>query len=84
MHASGTVLGYAQQAADRVAAQAQIALDTANQTWDSISLIAATAQVHDAIQRGDTEVLFSLSQTLGDFGLAVSDQAVEYGAWRPI
>jgi hypothetical protein len=79
MASAGTVLGDAQSTADRVRAQSDEAKTRANETYDSISLFSAVAQVSDALGRGDTTALFDLSASLGDFGLEVSEQAFRYG-----
>ena len=79
MSNSGTVLPEAQRSADQVLAQSNDAQTQAQGTYDSISLITATVQVGDAIDRADSTALFDLSSALGDFGMEVSEQAFRYG-----
>ncbi len=79
MASHGTTLPQVQQTANLIDHQSRSAEHQAQATFDSISLISATIQVGDAIERRDSTVLFELSESLGDFGLAASEQAFRCG-----
>lgn len=74
----GTVLPNAQRTADRIEEQANQARIQAQTTYDSISLLAATEQINDAISRDDSKVLFEISKALGDFAIEIHEQALKY------
>jgi len=75
----GTTMPDVQRTADLIQSQSRDAQERAQATYDSISLLTATVQVGDAISRGDSTVLFELSESLGDFGMEASQQAFRYG-----
>jgi hypothetical protein len=63
----GTLYDEAQQNAKKLAAQSQQDLNDVTTMTGAISLLGAVQSVSDALERGDSEVLFDLSESLGNF-----------------
>ena len=75
--ANGTILDAAQRQGDQILAQSAEADAAAQRSWDRISIVSATVQVGDAIERRDTAVLFDLSGHLGDVGSELREQTAQ-------
>lgn len=71
----GTMFGKAQANANKLANQSAQDLDNATKVTGGISLLSAVAAVSAARQRGDSDALFDLSGSLGDFGVTLLESA---------
>ncbi|HLJ27810.1 MAG TPA: DUF4157 domain-containing protein [Candidatus Angelobacter sp.] len=73
----GTLFGEAQQNADKLAAKSAQDLDDVTNITNTISLLSAVQSVSDARERGDSDDLFSLSESLGNLGSSLTQSVDE-------
>jgi hypothetical protein len=78
MASQGTVLPDAQRQADRIEAQARQAGQWGGSVQSSISLIEIIQLITDAQSRGDTTLLFDLSESLGDLLMELYEPAYRF------
>jgi hypothetical protein len=76
----GTLFGDAEERAGAIRRDGEAIRDWAIETTGSISLIEATVQVADAIERGDSDVLFELSAAYGDLGMELGERSSQLPA----